>query len=443
MPKIPINDVVVKDRFRATFGDLESLMLSISRLGLLHPIVIDENKQLIAGERRLRACKELGLDEIEVKFYADADDLTKKEIELEENIKRKDFEWDEEVTAKAELDRIKRAMYGSAMKGDTTAGATNKWNIHKTAEALGESVGTVSQDLQLAGALINFPELRNEKTKNAAWKAYQRLKERLMTGELARRVVTNIQESDLVEGDCLDVLKAEPDCSYDLIVTDPPYGVNIHNAGAQRDKWGEEVFDDDTESTMSLMKKVFPEMYRVLKPDTHAYVFFAMTYYAEFKKMLEDAGFDVVPTPIIWNKTSQSAPPVTPYSFTQAYEPIFLCHKGRRSLNAYIPNVISMDRVSSSQTIHVTQKPTQLMKKLIEASSAAGDLVLDPFCGSGSTIIAAYESKRRVKGIEKDSDMCAKVLLRIKDFSGGVVRGVEPADGGTPTPAVTELVNEF
>jgi DNA modification methylase len=239
------------------------------------------------------------------------------------------------------------------------------------------------------------------------------------------------------------VLKAEPDCSYDLIVTDPPYGVNIHNAGAQRDKWGEEVFDDDTESTMSLMKKVFPEMYRVLKPDTHAYVFFAMTYYAEFKKMLEDAGFDVVPTPIIWNKTSQSAPPVTPYSFTQAYEPIFLCHKGRRSLNAYIPNVISMDRVSSSQTIHVTQKPTQLMKKLIEASSAAGDLVLDPFCGSGSTIIAAYESKRRVKGIEKDSDMCAKVLLRIKDFSGGVVRGVEPADGGTPTPAVTELVNEF
>ena len=89
MSKVKVKDVKVGRRCREDYGDIEGLALSIQRFGLLHPIVVDEDLHLLAGERRLRAHEFLGLKEIEVTYKKDLDDAQKKELELEENLKRR------------------------------------------------------------------------------------------------------------------------------------------------------------------------------------------------------------------------------------------------------------------------------------------------------------------------------------------------------------------
>ena len=97
MTKIKIDDINVGERVRADYGDISALATSIQRYGLLHPIVIDEKNNLIAGERRLKAHVKLGKKEIEVKRFSELSDIDKKEIELEENKQRKTLEWQELV----------------------------------------------------------------------------------------------------------------------------------------------------------------------------------------------------------------------------------------------------------------------------------------------------------------------------------------------------------
>ena len=88
---IPISKIIVKKRIRQDKGDLSQLKESIQRMGLLNPIVVDENHQLIAGERRLMAIKELGWKKINVRIVKDPSQYFRVMMEFDENIYRKDF----------------------------------------------------------------------------------------------------------------------------------------------------------------------------------------------------------------------------------------------------------------------------------------------------------------------------------------------------------------
>jgi ParB/RepB/Spo0J family partition protein len=89
--KVQVSSIKVKDRLREDLGDIDELAESIKSFGLLHPIVVDSQKRLVAGARRLAACKKLGMRHIEVKLYGQLSDVERREIELEENLKRKDL----------------------------------------------------------------------------------------------------------------------------------------------------------------------------------------------------------------------------------------------------------------------------------------------------------------------------------------------------------------
>ena len=89
--KITISDIQVGERRREDLGDINALATSINSWGLLHPIVIDDKNRLVAGERRLRACQQLGWEKIEVKQLANLTTDELREIELEENMRRKDL----------------------------------------------------------------------------------------------------------------------------------------------------------------------------------------------------------------------------------------------------------------------------------------------------------------------------------------------------------------
>jgi ParB/RepB/Spo0J family partition protein len=103
--QVPISEVTVGERRREEMGDLAGLAQSLARYGLLQPIVVDDALRLVAGGRRLEAAKRLGWTSIEVKRLGELTDAERAEIELEENIRRKDFtpiELSKEVVRKAE-----------------------------------------------------------------------------------------------------------------------------------------------------------------------------------------------------------------------------------------------------------------------------------------------------------------------------------------------------
>jgi len=179
--EIRIGDVKVPEgRFRTSTGDIRPLMESIKKVGLLHPIGITEDNVLVYGFRRLQAAKALGWEKISF-VRVTLDGALKRLAELEENTRRKDWRWQEEVKAKLEVHRLCQTLHGTPKSGyradllgpltDTEKG----WGLKETAKFLGESIGLVSQDMKLAFALDEHPELWKETNKSNAMHKLERI----------------------------------------------------------------------------------------------------------------------------------------------------------------------------------------------------------------------------------------------------------------------------
>ena len=226
MKEVSIEDIVVEDRFRTKFEGIEELATSISAHGLINPIVIDENNKLVAGERRLKAHRLLKMPTILARTINELTELEKKEIELEENILRKDFTWQEEVAAKKILHELKQKIHGGAVKGHGTEGT---WGVRETSQALGQSLGSVSMDIQLATGVKAFPELLKEKSKTTAYKKLKSLQTAVLQEELAKRLKGKgiIDTPNVLLGDAVNEMSKLTASSVDLVVTDPPYGIGF------------------------------------------------------------------------------------------------------------------------------------------------------------------------------------------------------------------------
>lgn len=422
MNKIKVGEVKVGERLRTDFGDIPGLATSIQRYGLLHPIVIDEKNNLIAGERRLKAHIKLGKKEIEYKRFSELSEVDKKEIELEENIQRKQLDWQELVLAKLSLHELRQELYGTKT-GHTGGGG---WGLSDTALALDQSVGTASMDIQLAKAIRNFPELRKEKNKTNALKKYKRMEMVLLRQELNKRRIRDVTPNiihGLAEVEC----KKWEDESFDFFVTDPPFGKDLDKMTGDKNVSTQDVkYDDDPHLIMEVIRKVAKELYRTLKPDRHMIMTFGMVHYEEVKKFLEDAGFTVCPSPLIWNKTNPSTPADGTY-FPHAYEPAFWCMKGKRGLNSTACDVFTVKRVPSSKKLHPLERPQELLEAWIEAISFPGEKGGDPFGGGGSFLEACMTLGRDCVIVEKDEtnynvivDRSIELSKKMKEKKGEV-----------------------
>lgn len=411
MPIIKIVEIQVGDRFRTAFEGIEELAESIREFGLIEPIVCDENNCLIAGERRLRAHQLLKLETIEVKYMNELNDLQKREIELEENLHRKDFTWQEEVTAKAKLHGLKQKIHGSAVKGHDSKG----WGIGDTATALGESPAKVSIDIALARGLKAFPELLKEKGKYAAIKKLKHLQEKVLQDELAKRMkkVGILNSPNIYCGNCLEELDKLEAESVDLVLTDPPYGIDIEDSqifGREQSK--DTRFADGEFETFDLLDKVIPKLFRVLKQDRHIFLFCAIDKFSRVREMLIKHGFWAHHIPLIWDKGSGSYPSQST-TFVHSYEPFIHAMKGKRKLFGTPRDIFTVKRVPSDKKIHPTEKPTELLRTLIGLTTLAGEVVLDPFAGSGATIVSARETSRQGIGIEMDPVYHENIVKRL------------------------------
>ena len=228
----------------------------------------------------------------------------------------------------------------------------------------------------------------------------------------------------IFNGDCRDLLKQYSDEFFDCVVSDVPY--KIITGGARiseesQEKYGKSdpkgIFNrtvcndrlkskwlkqNDADTALLVSKgKLFehceikfeewlPEVYRVLKNGSHAYFMVNSRNLNELQTKAEAAGFKFLNL-LVWVKNN-----ATPNKyFMQKCEFVLFMRKGpAKNINDMgMTNVFNIPNIIGNK-FHPTEKPVELMKQFIEQSTQPGDIILEPFCGSGPTCIAAIESGR-------------------------------------------------
>lgn len=198
-------------------------------------------------------------------------------------------------------------------------------------------------------------------------------------------------------GDCIELFKSIDDESVDLVLTDPPYLKDYQsNHRKKTPKLDKIDNDEENEDNRELIKEAIKESYRVLKPNTSCYMF-CDWHNIEFFKVEFEKVFNIKNL-LIWKKNNWTGGDLDG-AFAHQYEMILYGHKGRdKRRGTRLRDVLEYDRVRDDT--HPNRKPIDLLSLLIRNSSDIGDLVLDPFMGSGSTPIAARFEHRNFIGIE-------------------------------------------
>jgi len=207
---------------------------------------------------------------------------------------------------------------------------------------------------------------------------------------------------DLRLGDCLEILKTIPSESIDCLVTDPPYkiitGGDSNGKNSVRPK-GILKGNRELMKTIPKFSDWLPEMFRVLKDGTQNYVMVNSSNLLKMANEIEKTGFKIQNF-LIWQKNN-----CTPSQFyMKNCEYTLFFRKGK---SKYINDIGGSKTVHSFNNIignklHPTEKPIDLMEFYIRNSTNENDIVLDPFMGSGTTMLACKNLNRKGIGIEKE-----------------------------------------
>jgi len=199
---------------------------------------------------------------------------------------------------------------------------------------------------------------------------------------------------------CLEGFKSLPDNSIDLILTDPPYGLN--KIGIKND------------NNLDLFYSVLPQGYRVLKNDAFFITFFST-------KFLSDI-FKNNPFQYFWNFVlfCPNGRVMSPIGFTK-YMSCLVFKKGnprmaKKGKDIFMDTPGKMVEPDEGFIDHPTPKPKTFIKELLLMFSKESDVVLDPFIGSGSTAVACKQLKRNYIGFEINPEYCELAINRLKKF---------------------------
>lgn len=235
-------------------------------------------------------------------------------------------------------------------------------------------------------------------------------------------------------GDALEVLPLLPSESIDLLITDPPYGVSKEGARITRNRehyiWKREsdiLLDfgewdrqwQSDEEYFSWTEEWFKEVVRALKPKSWLFVFFDKQKIGIFDLFLAPKYGVKAKTIFVWIK-SNPVPSFRKVNFVSSTEFIWVGSKGESKIKNFksqkemVNYFIYPNGSAYKETSHPTEKPLALIKHFIEVSSNEGEIVLDPFVGSGTTAIACEMLRRRWIGIEKSEKYCEEIVQRLQ-----------------------------
>ena len=389
-------------RIRREFNDeqLQDLAGSILSKGLLHPIVVrNDGCTLLAGERRLRAITLLhdqekvfhcnghevqpGSFPVTLAQELSEDDLI--EAELEENAIRQELTWQEETEAVAKLHSLRERQHGVYNPG-TRSG----WSAKDTAteilgaEAKGSAITKVTE-AQLLSEFLDDPLVATAKSKKEALRAIRKAKKQLHRKDKAETFDPKATPHSLIHGDFFNLIKEEAAGQYDVILTDPPYGIDIHKTtGLDGDK---HEYDDSESYWKRIIQTLATEGYRVTKDAAHLYMFCDIRQWSAAALEFQLAGWEVWARPLIWYKGNIGSFANIEWGPRSTYESILYAVKSRRPTVKTSHDVLGFNQ--STHTDHPAGKPIELYTDLLERSTYPGDKVFDPFVGSGPIFPAA------------------------------------------------------
>ena len=265
----------------------------------------------------------------------------------------------------------------------------------------------------------------------------------LRTGSAAARrpATSEAPPSDVIlVGDCVDELNKLPEACVDLIFADPPYNLQLEGALSRPDQSVVDAVDDawdkfaDFAEYDAFTRAWLTAARRVMKRDATIVVIGSYHNIFRVGAILQDLGFWIL-NDIVWRKANPM-PNFRGRRFTNAHETMIWAARsadakgytfnyealkaGNEDCQArsdwFLPLCTGAERLkdASGRKTHPTQKPEALLQRVLLAASNAGDLVLDPFFGSGTTGAVARRLRRRFIGLERDRDYAAVARRRIE-----------------------------
>lgn len=372
---------------------INKLRSSLREFGFINPVIIDRDFNVIAGHGRIEAAKAEGISEVPCVF---ADYLTpaqKKAYILADNRMAMDAGWDEELL-RVEIEALQAESFDVGLTGFDESEIADLFETNSKVKdddfdvdaELEKPPVTKSGDLWLLG---NHRLLCGDSTKEETYTL-------LMDGKKAN-----------------------------LVVTDPPYNVNYEGSAGK-------IKNDNMENGRfyQFLLDAFICMEKVMENDASIYVFHADTEGLNFRKAFADAGFYLSGT-CIWKKQSLVLGR-SPYQWQ--HEPVLFGWKKKGKHQWYTgrkeSTIWEFDKPKKNGD-HPTMKPVPLIAYPIKNSSMSNCIVLDPFGGSGSTLIACEQTDRVCHTIELDEKFCDVIVKRYIEQAGTTENVYVVRDGKT------------
>lgn len=362
---------------------INKLRSSLREFGFINPILIDKDYNILAGHGRVMAAREEGIKEVPCVLVEHLTEAQKKAYILADNRLAMDAGWDDEMLA-LELENLKELDFDMDLTGFDAAEIEDLFSkIHDKEisdddfdvdAALGEDTISKQGDIWLLG------------------------RHRLICGDSTK---AEIYEK-LMEGK-----------KANLCVTDPPYNVN-YTAGSENER---KIKNDNMEDKnfYEFLLASFKNIFNSLDDGAAAYIFHADTEGLNFRKAFKDAGFHLANV-CIWAKQSLV---LGRSDYQWQHEPILYGWKPTGKHRWYADRkqttIWNFDRPTKSE-LHPTMKPVPLVAYPIQNSSMSNCIVLEPFAGSGSTLIACEQLGRICYAIELDEKYADVIVKRYIEY---------------------------
>ena len=387
-------------------AQVAQIAASIEEFGFNNPILVDTKAGIIAGHGRLLAAKKLGLKEVPVIVLDHLTEAQKRAYIIADNQLALNAGWDEDLL-RTELAALQKESFDVSLIGfedeelarllaaqDAVAGLTDEDSVPE----LPQTPVSMTGDLWLLGdhrLLVGDATDQNDVT-------------RLMAGEAA-----------------------------DLVCIDPPY--NVDYEGYTEEKLtikGDRMSDAEFKQFLAA---AFGSCRAVVKPGASMYVCHSSSWQREFQNALESAGFDVR-CQIIWAKNA-FAWGFGRYKFQ--HEPIFYTHVAGQKDPWYgdkSQSTLWEEKKPAANRIHPTAKPVELIERALLNSSKSGDIVVDLFGGSGTTLIACERRGRKARLMEIDPKYADCIVQRYQEYTGKLA--ILDGDGRTFEQIKAERLKE-
>lgn len=368
-------------------AQVDKIAASIKEFGFNNPILIDQDKGVVAGHGRLMASQKLGLEQVPTIELSHLSDAERRAYILADNRLALDAGWDEEVLA-LELKRLEEEI-------DLSLLGFNDLELATLLDSLETEEGLTDEDA--------VPETPNEPITKLG-DVWQLGEHRLMCGD-----------STLI--DSLEVLMAGQ--KADMLFTDPPYGMSYGGGRAKSDQDVQThgmILGDDLEGNylIEMIRDAVGGAVLVSKNGASKYVCLPWRTYSEFEKALSQ--IDMKPTAcIVWDKKSIG---LGNSNYRPQHEFIFYVKGENWHGDRAQSDVWYMSRGATGEYVHPTQKPVELIEKAILNSSKSQDVVIDVFGGSGSSLIACEKTNRVCMMMELDPKYCDVIVQRWQNFTG-------------------------